>query len=117
MNIEKTYLQQLNEAMEAERQYSEQLNETAPESETIMHSPKFNKVIHEILNKVYMSLPNVEDNNYRKAQYILGCAAACLNQLQNYVNHVGQNTDEWLAKHSEEADKYLNSARNWSNKL
>ena len=93
-----------------------QINESAQINEAT-HSKKFNDTIRPLLNKVYTSLPKVTDSDYRKSQQILGYAAGCLAALQRYVNHVGQNTDEWLADHPTEADTYYKQAMDAANKL
>ena len=81
------------------------------------HSKDFNKNIYTTLEKVSKAILKVTDSDYRKAQQTLGYAAICLTALQNYVNHVGQNTDEWLADHPTEADKYYKQAIDAANKL
>ena len=93
-----------------------QINESTQKNEA-EHSRKFYKTIQPLLNKVYVSIAKLDMENYRKAQQTLGYAAGCLAALQRYVNHVGQNTDEWLADHPTEADTYYKQAMDAANKL
>ena len=90
--------------------------ESAQKNET-KHSKDFTKNIYTTLEKVSKAILKVTDSDYRKAQQTLGYAAICLAALQNYVNHVGQSTDEWLADHPTEADKYYKQAIDATNKL
>lgn len=96
--------------------WARQIIESTQKNET-SHSKKFYKTIQPLLNKVYTSIAKLDSENYRKAQQTLGYAAICLGALQNYVNHVGQNTDEWLADHPAEADKYYKQAIDSANRL
>lgn len=92
------------------------LSESAQKNEA-KHSKDFSKNIYTTLEKVSKAILKVTDSDYRKSQQTLGYAAICLAALQNYVNHVGQSTDEWLADHPTEADKYYKQAIDAANKL